>query len=209
MKEKRHLLVATSLAFALVATPTLAYANGGTNNVNLAVEQQDSKTKTYQGVVVDEHGEPLIGVSLQVKGTTQGVTTDLDGKFVLKTSVNNPVAIVSYVGYIKQELTLKLGAPMKIQLKPDVQAIGEVVVTALGIKRQTKALAYNAQELKGDMLTQGKDANFLNGLSGKVAGVTINQSSAGAGSAARVDNSNAYQRELVYGHKRYASPEQL
>ena len=187
MKERRHLLVATSLALAFLSLPNQALASAVSHiEANLIEEQQDSKSKTYQGLVVDEHGEALIGVSLQVKGTTQGVTTDLDGKFTLKLSDHAAVVVVSYVGYSKKEVTLKVGSLNRIQLQPDVKTINEVVVTALGIKRQTKALAYNAQELKADMLTQGKDANFLNGLNGKVAGVTINQSSAGAGSAARV-----------------------
>lgn len=186
MKQKKHLLVSTSLVCTLAFTPLLAAASPAVNGTNAPLEQQESKAKTYQGQVVDESGETLIGVSVLVKGTTQGVVTDMDGNFQIRTAVQNPVFVISYIGYATQEVTAKAGVPMRIKMKPDTQVIDEVVVTALGIKRQTKALAYNAQELKGDLLSQGKDANFLNGLNGKVAGVTINQSSAGAGSAARV-----------------------
>lgn len=186
MKQKKHLLVATTLALGLAVGTAEAYAKPYLPEASALREQQDNKAKTYQGLVLDENGEPLIGVSVQIKGTGQGVVTDLNGKFQIRTAVAKPIFVVSYVGYTKQELSLAAGTQNKISLKPDVQQISEVVVTALGIKRQTKALAYNAQELKGDLLSQGKDANFLNALNGKVAGVTINHSSAGAGSAARV-----------------------
>ena len=85
-----------------------------------------------------------------------------------------------------QAITLANTQPLKIVMGEDTQTLDEVVVTALGIKREQKALSYNVQQVKGDELTTVRDANFINALSGKVAGVTINASSAGAGAAARV-----------------------
>lgn len=111
--------------------------------------------------------------------------TDLDGKFSINVSVGDTLE-VSYLGYKKYSVVYKGEPSIKIVLEEDSKSLNEVVVTALGIKRQTKALAYNAQELKGDLISQGKDANFLNGLNGKVAGVTINQSSSGVGSSTKV-----------------------
>lgn len=183
MTQRKSLLLSGTLLCALVFTPCLAWGSADATEY-MHLEQQDNKNNSYRGSVVDENGEPLIGVSIQVKGTSQGTVTDLNGAFTIKTSASKPILVISYIGYAKQEVQAQ--REMKISLKPETKQISEVVVTALGIKRQTKALAYNAQELKGDMLTQAKDANFLNSLSGKVAGVTINQSSAGAGSAARV-----------------------
>lgn len=88
--------------------------------------------------------------------------------------------------HASQSITLANAQPLKITLGEDAQVLDEVVVTALGIKREQKALSYNVQQVKGDALTTVRDANFINALSGKVAGVTINASSAGAGAAARV-----------------------
>ena len=86
--------------------------------------------------------------------------------------------------HISQSITLANAQPLKVTMGEDTQTLDEVVVTALGIKREQKALSYNVQQVKGDELTNIKDANFINALSGKVAGVTINASSAGAGAAA-------------------------
>ena len=85
-----------------------------------------------------------------------------------------------------QAITLTSAQPLKVTLGEDTQVLDEVVVTALGIKRATKALSYNVQEVKGDELTTVKSANFMNSLAGKVAGVNINASSSGVGGATRV-----------------------
>ena len=99
---------------------------------------------------------------------------------------NNPILVFSYIGYKTQEIPLKGQSIMNITLQDDTQTIDEVVVTALGIKRATKALSYNVQEVKSDELLTNKDANFINALTGKVAGVTINSSSSGVGGASKV-----------------------
>ncbi|WP_294597421.1 SusC/RagA family TonB-linked outer membrane protein [uncultured Phocaeicola sp.] len=139
---------------------------------------------TTTGQVVDAKGEPLIGVSILEVGTTNGTITDIDGNFTL--SVNEGATLeISYIGYKTQTLPVraKLG---QIVMKEDTEVLDEVVVTALGIKRSQKALSYNVQEVKGDALTAVKDANFMNSLAGKVAGVQISSGATGAGGAARV-----------------------
>lgn len=141
---------------------------------------------TVAGLVTDEAGEPLIGVSVVLKGSSKGVITDIDGKFSLTVTGANPVLTVSYIGYSPQEIPVNGRSNISVVLKEESSLIQEVVVTALGIKRATKALSYNVQELKGEKLTEVKDANFMNSLAGKVAGVNINASSAGAGGATRV-----------------------
>lgn len=146
---------------------------------------QNAKAIQIKGTVKDALGEPLIGVSVLVKGTSNGTVTDLDGRFSLNVSVGD-ILEFSYVGYAAQSVTVKNANPLDIVLSEDAQALDEVVVTALGIKREAKALTYNVQEIKAAGITKVKDANFVNSLSGKIAGVTINQSSSGTGGSSRV-----------------------
>lgn len=146
---------------------------------------QQGKERTITGQVSDDMG-PLIGVNVLIKGTSIGCITDLDGNFTLTTTEANPVVQFSYVGYKTQEIAAKGQGVINVMLESDSQLVEEVVVTALGIKRATKALSYNVQEIKSDELTRVKDANLVNSLSGKVAGVTINASSSGVGGASKV-----------------------
>lgn len=146
---------------------------------------QQGKERTITGQVSDDMG-PLIGVNVLIKGTSIGCITDLDGNFTLTTTEANPVVQFSYVGYKTQEIAAKGQGAINVMLESDSQLVEEVVVTALGIKRATKALSYNVQEIKSDELTRVKDANLVNSLSGKVAGVTINASSSGVGGASKV-----------------------
>lgn len=139
---------------------------------------------TTKGTIVDSKGEPLIGVSILEKGTTNGTVTDFDGNFSLQTAAGATLEI-SYIGYKTVSLSVKANLG-KIVMTEDTEVLDEVVVTALGIKRSQKALSYNVQEVKGDELTTVKDANFMNSLAGKVAGVNINTSSSGVGGATRV-----------------------
>ena len=144
-----------------------------------------AQTHTVKGTVKDANGEPLIGVSVLVEGTFNGVTTDMDGAFSLDVK-NGDKLQFSYIGYRTKTLPAPASGQMNVVLEEETTALDEVVVTALGIRREQKALSYNVQTVKGEMLTANKDANFINALAGKVAGVNINASAAGAGSAARV-----------------------
>ena len=143
------------------------------------------KAQTVKGTVVDKNGEPLIGVSIMEKGTTNGTVTDLDGNYTLTVQTSQPVLLFSYVGYQKKELPVT-GALLNVTLEDDSQVLNEVVVTALGIKKEAKALSYNVQEVKATDIVGVKDANFINSLSGKIAGVVINSSSSGIGGGAKV-----------------------
>lgn len=149
------------------------------------VEQTPKVPVMANGHVTDAAGEPMIGVSVAVKGTSNGVITDLDGNFKLQVQKGD-VLEISYIGYGTQHLTVNNAQPLKIVLAEDAKALDEVVVTALGIKRSEKALSYNVQKVSNESLTTVKDANFMNSLNGRVAGVTINASAAGPGAAARV-----------------------
>lgn len=143
------------------------------------------KSITISGTVKDKNGEPLIGVSIQEKGTTNGTITDMNGRYTLSTQNSTPVLVFSYIGYRTLELPAK-GATLEAVLEDDTQELNEVVVTALGIRKEAKALSYNVQEVSAAEIVGVKDANFINSLSGKIAGVVINSSSSGIGGGAKV-----------------------
>lgn len=149
-------------------------------------QQQVGKERTISGNIVDSKGEPLIGVSVLIKGTTSGGITDFDGNYKVTTNEVSPVIVFSYIGYRTQEVAVKGQTSINIVLQEDTQVIDEVVVTALGIKRSEKALSYNVQQVNADDITRNKDVNFVNSLSGKVAGVNINASSSGVGGVSKV-----------------------
>ena len=148
-----------------------------------------AQEKTVTGVVTDESKTPLPGVNVVIKGTTRGVSTDFDGKYTLHAKANETIEFSS-VGYITQTKKVSAGGGnsliVNISLKEETQQLTEVVVTALGIKREQKALSYNVQQVKAEELTKVKDANFVNNLNGKVAGVNIQRSAAGVGGATKV-----------------------
>ena len=148
-------------------------------------DQKENATHTVSGIVKDENGLPIIGATVKVRGAQMGVVTDIDGKFSLKTSVGS-ILSVSYIGYKTQDIKVQEGGSLNIKLEPESKQLNEVVVTALGIKRSQKALSYNVQQVTSDELIRNKDANFINSLAGKVAGVNINTSSAGVGGASKV-----------------------
>ena len=143
------------------------------------------QTSTVTGRVLDENGEPMIGATVNVKGTIVATATDTDGRFSIN-AVQGATLTVSYVGYETRNVRVD-GSNLTITMKPSAALdLDEVVVTALGIKKEAKSLSYNVQQLEGDALTRVPDANFVNSLAGKVAGVTINASATGAGGSSRV-----------------------
>ena len=153
-----------------------------TNKLNVVSQNPGFQLK---GIVKDAKGEPLIGVNVKVKGAGNGTITDFDGKFVLQVAKGD-ILEISYVGYTPQSIKVSGEKLLDIVLNEDTKVLNEVVVTALGIKREQKALSYNVQQIKADELTTVKDANFMNSLAGKVAGVEINSGATGAGGATRV-----------------------
>lgn len=141
---------------------------------------------TFSGQVMDENNSPLPGASVVVKGSNTGTATDFDGNFDIEVSADNAILVVSYIGYITQEYQVNGKTSGTIQLEPDSEQLDEVVVTALGIKREKKSLGYASQELNSDEINSSKEPNLLNGMSGKVAGLQITNSPSGIGGSARV-----------------------
>lgn len=137
-----------------------------------------------KGTVRDEKGEPLIGVS--IKGTTAaGAISDIDGNFSLKVREGEKLTF-SYVGYTTKTVAIAGNKNLNIVLSENTKQLNEVVVTALGIKKEAKSLSYNVQQLGNDAFMKVQDANFVNSLNGKIAGVTINSSASGVGGSSRV-----------------------
>ena len=135
------------------------------------------------GSVVDDEGQPVIGASIQIKGTGQGTVTDVDGRFLLS-APENATLVFSYVGMKTQELPIS--ATMHVILQSDTEELEEVVVTAMGIQKERKALGYAVQDLKSEELLKNKSANVINSLAGKIAGVNVTQSSGAAGAGAQI-----------------------
>lgn len=147
---------------------------------SLAVVQQSEK---ISGVVKDATG-PIIGASIVEKGTTNGTITDLDGRFTLDVK-KGAVLVISYVGYTSKEVKATKGV-MDITLEEDNQVLSEVVVTALGIKRERKALGYGVAEVKGEALTKAKETNVINSMAGRVPGLVVSQTASGPSGSTRV-----------------------
>lgn len=152
-------------------------------SLDASISQQSAKITT-QGTIVDAQGEPLIGVSILEVGTTNGTITDIDGKFTLQVASGATLEI-SYIGYKTQQLaaTPDFGT---IKMSDDTEVLQEVVVTALGIKREKKALGYAMQEVKGESLVEARETNLANALSGKISGVQVIRSSNGPGGSSKI-----------------------
>ena len=146
--------------------------------------QQTGRRRSVKGSVLDENGEPIIGATVTVKGSKLNAVTDLDGNFTIGAPEGSTL-VVSYLGYKNQEVSAD-SRNLKVSMNQNSELLNEVVVTALGIKKEAKALTYNVQQLSNDDITGVKDANFMNALSGKVAGVEINTSAAGIGGGVKV-----------------------
>ena len=146
--------------------------------------KQTGRKQTIKGQVQDVNGNPLIGVTVKVRGTNNAVVTDLDGNYTISAN-RGDILECSYVGFTTKDARVN-GNQLNLTLHENSKELNEVVVTALGIKREQKALSYNVQQVTGDAVSVNKDANFINSLNGKVAGVNINASSSGAGGASKV-----------------------
>ena len=170
------LLVATALGISGNIYAEIAPVKPGVDFV-----QQDGKAT---GTVVDAYG-PVVGASVLVKGTTNGNITDLDGNFTLEGVNNGDIIVISYIGYVTQEIPFT-GQPINVTLAEDSEQLEEVVVTALGIKRSEKSLGYAMQQVGGEDLVQAREPNIANALSGKVSGVQVIRSSNGPGGSSKI-----------------------
>lgn len=182
-----------SLKSVLDRLARMAHVGYAVENTSIVLSQknapaEEQKSVTVTGTITDKAGLPIIGAAVVVKGTTIGTSTDIDGKYTLQVPppASSAVLTVNYLGYEPIEVPVGSRTAIDITLDESAVSVDAVVVTALGIKRSEKALSYNAQQVDSESILTNKDVNFVNALSGKVAGVTINASSSGVGGASKV-----------------------
>ena len=151
----------------------------------LAAEAAINANRTITGKVQDAKGEALAGVSVTIKGTQIGTTTDATGLFSINT-IDDEVLVFSYVGYATQEINATGKNNLSIKLVEANASLSEVVVTAFGVSKQRRGLGYAVQEVGGKDFTEGRMNNIASALTGKIAGVDAVQTNAGAGASSRV-----------------------
>lgn len=154
-----------------------------TQTCNVSTQQQ---SRIIIGIVKDDTGNPLIGATVKVEGNNSGTITDTDGKFKIEVPPQT-ILTISYVGYQTQKINISKNIQnLEIILKDDSELLNEVVVTALGIKRERKALGYGVAEVKGESLTKAKETNVINSMAGRVPGLVVSQTASGPSGSTRV-----------------------
>ena len=158
-------------------------------SIILSTRQQAQTPKTHElvGRILDKKGQPVIGATIMISGTMQGTTSGIDGAFSFPytDALAKSTLDISFIGYRSLSIPVNNRTTLDITLEEDDQQIEAVVVTALGIKRSERAVSYNVQNLTDDVF-KTRDANMVNSLTGKIAGVTVNASSAGVGGETKV-----------------------
>lgn len=155
-------------------------------NAPVAKEKAPDSKRKITGKVLDEAQQPMIGVTVAVKGSTTRAVTDIDGNYQLQTSETAPVLQFSYLGYKTKEVKASGKDAITTTMDVDSKALDEVVVTALGIKRDKKMLGYSVQDIKSDALNTTGDPSVVGALSGKVAGLQMNTASTGLGGSTKI-----------------------
>ncbi|MGL4852670.1 MAG: SusC/RagA family TonB-linked outer membrane protein [Phocaeicola sp.] len=158
------------------------HAHVSSHSVNSILQQ----VKRISGTVKDPAGEPIIGANVLIKGTSNGTITDFDGNYTLDNVPEGAVLDVSFIGYATAEVKVGTQSTIHIKLNEDTQTLNEVVVTALGIKRQKRSLGYSTANVGAEQLTESRDPNIGNALSGKVAGLSVAGNSTGMAGSSRV-----------------------
>lgn len=176
----------------MLLVPCIAFGANSHQKASVATITKQGKSlnvkmqaSTITGTIKDETGAPLAGVTVVIKGTTNGTQTDVNGKFKLNANPGD-ILTISYIGYIGKEVAVGNSTTIDIVLTADTKNLNEVVVTALGIKRESKTLTYGTQTINGSEANKVKDPSFINALAGKIAGASISESSSGAGGSTRV-----------------------
>lgn len=147
---------------------------------------QQDKNRQITGTVVDANGEPLIGVSVMVKGTSTGVVTNIDGNYTLNLADPDATLVFSYIGYTTQNVVAGNRSHLNVTMEEESNLLKEVVVTAMGIQRKESSLTYATQRVKAEDLMKVQDPNVANSLEGKISGITITPNAGGAGGASKI-----------------------
>ena len=149
-------------------------------------ESEQKLGPQVKGRVLDENGSGLPGLSILIKGTTRGTSTDINGSFQLEVPTTETVLIFKYLGYETKEVLVGNQTNLEISLKPENKSLTEVVVTALGIKKQSKSVGYATASVGTDEMTLNRTANFMNALQGKMAGVNITPLGSGPAGTSKI-----------------------
>jgi TonB-linked SusC/RagA family outer membrane protein len=168
MKQRYQIFIMAMLFFVLESATTLA------------------QQRTISGTVSDSQGKGMPGVNVIVKGTSAGTTTNVDGQYSISVNDGLNVLVFSFIGYATQETDIGSRTSLDITLLEDVNQLNEVVVTALGIERNTKALQYSATQVSGENFTQARENNLGNALSGRIAGVNVTKPASGPAGSTRI-----------------------
>lgn len=155
--------------------------------VLLAANQVFGQERTVTGTVTaEEDGSPLPGVNVVVKGTTSGTVTDVAGRYSLSVPQEGGTLIFSFIGLVTQEVDIGGRTTIDVRMSEDIRQLGEVVVTALGVERESRTLGYSVEKLDATEIVQGRNASLLNSMQGKVAGLQVTNSSGSPGSSTKV-----------------------
>ncbi len=174
---------ATAQNIELYASQAETNQPNSDGNFIQATNQQDLNVT---GRVADENGEPFLGVTIVLKGTTTGTTTDADGRYSIDVPDGNSILVYSFVGYLDQEVSVNNRSVIDVYMSPDIQQLDEVVVTALGIEKSTRSLGYATSKVQAEELTINRTPNIMNTLQGKVAGVNISSLGTGPGGTSKI-----------------------
>lgn len=142
--------------------------------------------QTVKGRVTDEKGDGLPGVNILVKGSQQGTSSDSNGNFTIEAPGPDAVLVFSFVGYQPREITVGSSSVLEVKLAVDTKSLDEVVVTALGIKKEVKAVGYSVTRVEGSAFTKTRETNIGNSLAGKVAGVNVSAAATGPAGSSRI-----------------------
>ena len=154
--------------------------------MGISAQDTESSPVSVRGEVLDEKGMPFPGVKIQEKGTRNGVLTDYNGKFDLLVAGDSAVLVFSALGYEMQEWSVPLSHSFKVMMQTRSSELNEVVITALGLERESKDLGYALQKLESREISTVKSPNFTDNLAGKIAGVTVSQGATGVGSTSKI-----------------------
>lgn len=184
----KMLLEDTDLSFKQVDNNLLILAidTQTAGSVNLNESKESVADIVIRGQITDTQGETLPGVSIKLKGTDVGTTTDINGNYSINVPDKNSILVFTYVGFVTREIAVSDDVTINVKFEAANTALNEVVVTALGIKREKRNLTYSTQEVKGSELLIAKEAGVLNALAGKVSGAQITSSSGAPGSSTRI-----------------------
>jgi hypothetical protein len=180
MKEKGYKYVLTCGAISVLLLTGATHVSAAVLHDSFTEQQQSNK---ISGTVKDELG-PIIGATVMVQDSKVQTVTDMDGKFTLDAKPGATI-VISYVGY-KTKIVKAGNEPLEVVMQEENKTLNEVVVTALGIKRERKALGYSVAEVKGESLTKAKETNVINTMAGRIPGLVINQTAGGASGSTRV-----------------------